>query len=62
MSFSQDSKLTIKALEMAWETRGKPQGVMFHSSGKPLYKQAVPTVTVALPDQEKYESPWKLLG
>ncbi|EPY5524852.1 IS3 family transposase [Klebsiella aerogenes] len=31
MSFSPDSKLTIKALEMAWETRGKPAGVMFHS-------------------------------
>lgn len=31
MSFSPDSKLTMKALEMAWETRGKPVGVMFHS-------------------------------
>ncbi|MGL9773231.1 MAG: IS3 family transposase [Sodalis sp. (in: enterobacteria)] len=31
MSFSPDSRLTIKALEMAWETRGKPAGVMFHS-------------------------------
>lgn len=29
MSFSPDSKLTVKALEMAWETRGKPAGVMF---------------------------------
>ncbi|HEJ7510045.1 TPA: IS3 family transposase [Klebsiella oxytoca] len=31
MSFSPDSRLTIKALEMAWEVRGKPAGVMFHS-------------------------------
>ncbi|EAS0547739.1 IS3 family transposase [Salmonella enterica] len=31
MSFSPDSRLTIKALEMARETRGKPDGVMFHS-------------------------------
>ncbi|MBF7997873.1 IS3 family transposase [Rahnella laticis] len=31
MSFSPDSKLTVKALEMAWEARGKPCGVMFHS-------------------------------
>lgn len=31
MSFSPDSRLTIKALEMAWEARGKPAGVMFHS-------------------------------
>ncbi len=31
MSFSPDSKLTIRSLEMAWEARGKPAGVMFHS-------------------------------
>ncbi|AUX71776.1 IS3 family transposase [Erwinia pyrifoliae] len=31
MSFSPDSRLTMKALEMAWETRGKPAGVMFHN-------------------------------
>ncbi|BAN98321.1 hypothetical protein E05_35550 [Plautia stali symbiont] len=31
MSFSPDSRLTIKAQEMAWETRGKPAGAMFHS-------------------------------
>ncbi len=31
ISFSPDSRLTIKALEMAWETCGKPAGVMFHS-------------------------------
>lgn len=31
MSFSPDSKLTIKALEMASEARDKPAGVMFHS-------------------------------
>ncbi|EMX9226622.1 transposase, partial [Escherichia coli] len=29
MSFSPDSRLTIKALKMAEETRGKPEGVMF---------------------------------
>ncbi len=32
MSFSPDSRLTMKALEMAWEPRGKPGGVMFHSA------------------------------
>ncbi len=26
MSFSPDSRLTMKALEMAWETRGSPAG------------------------------------
>lgn len=31
MSFSPDSRLTTKALKMAWERRGKPSGVMFHS-------------------------------
>lgn len=31
MSLSPDSRLTGKALSMAYESRGKPQGVMFHS-------------------------------
>ncbi|TMP27704.1 IS3 family transposase, partial [Pseudoalteromonas rubra] len=31
MSLSPDSELTSKALKMAWLTRGKPKGVMFHS-------------------------------
>ena len=31
MSLSPDSDLTSKALTMAWLTRGKPRGVMFHS-------------------------------
>lgn len=31
MSYSPDSVLTSKALEMAYESRGRPQGVMFHS-------------------------------
>lgn len=31
MSLSPDSKLTGKALTMAYESRGKPDGVMFHS-------------------------------
>ncbi len=31
MSLSPDSRLTGKALSMAYESRGKPKGVMFHS-------------------------------
>ncbi len=31
MSFSPDSQLTSKALKMAYESRGKPTGMMFHS-------------------------------
>lgn len=37
ISFSPDSKLTSKALEMAWEARGKPDGVMFHSDQNSHY-------------------------
>ncbi len=31
MSLSPDSELTSKALKMAYESRGRPKGVMFHS-------------------------------
>ena len=31
MSFSPDSQLTSKALKMAYESRGQPTGVLFHS-------------------------------
>ena len=31
MSLSPDSELTSKALKMAYESRGQPRGVMFHS-------------------------------
>ena len=31
MSLSPDSRLTGKALSMAYESRGKPKDVMFHS-------------------------------
>ncbi|EPP5373390.1 DDE-type integrase/transposase/recombinase, partial [Vibrio cholerae] len=31
MSVSPDTRLTSKALSMAYESRGKPKGVMFHS-------------------------------
>ena len=31
MSFSPNSELTMQALKMAFERRGKPKGVMFHS-------------------------------
>ncbi len=42
----------MKALEMSWETRGKPGGVMFHSDPEQsLYEQAVPAVTVSIPGQ-----------
>lgn len=31
LSDSPDSNLTMKALNMAWQTRGEPNGLMFHS-------------------------------
>ncbi len=37
MSFSPDSALTGKALTMAWEARGKPTDVMYHSDQRSHY-------------------------
>jgi len=31
LSASPDAELVVKALDMAFEQRGRPQGVMFHS-------------------------------
>lgn len=62
MSFSLDSRLTTEALEMAWERRGKPSGVMFHSDQGSHYTSNKQAVTVAIPDQTKYEQALKLLG
>jgi hypothetical protein len=64
MSFSPDSRLTMKALKK-WH--GKPvvslrRGDVPQRSRQSLYEQAVPAVTVAIPDQAEYESAWKLLG
>lgn len=38
MSYSPDRKLTSDALTMAYETRGRPKGVMFHSDQGCHYK------------------------
>ncbi|MCC8368400.1 DDE-type integrase/transposase/recombinase [Xenorhabdus sp. PB61.4] len=34
MSFSPDSELTKTALAKAFESRGRPQGLLFHSDSK----------------------------
>ena len=44
ISEQPDATLTVKALDMAWEQRGKPSGVMFHSDqgsqyGSRLFRQ-----------------------
>ncbi len=41
MSLSPDAELTQKALVMAFESRGKPQGVMFHSDQGSHYTSKV---------------------
>ena len=47
MSHSPDTKLAAKALTMAFESRGRPKGVMFHSY---LYESKLPSIAMALPD------------
>jgi putative transposase len=37
MSYSPDTKLAAKALSMAFESRGRPKGVMFHSDQGSTY-------------------------
>ncbi len=56
MSFSPDLALTGKALTMAWETRGKPADVMYHSD------HGSQTVIMALSYKAKHESTRELLG
>jgi transposase InsO family protein len=51
MSCSPDSNLTVKKLEMAFESRGKPKNLMFHSDQGSHYTSL------------KYRQRlWKLLG
>ncbi len=45
MSLSPDSKLTGKALTMAFESRGKPKGVMFHSDSNNVLARFHHTLT-----------------
>lgn len=63
MSTSPDTALTVQALQMAWELRGRPTGVMFHSDQVSHYtSRKIPADPVALPDKAKHESAGKLLG
>lgn len=43
MSYSPDTALTATALQMAWELRGRPEGVMFHSD----QGSTIPAVSIA---------------
>lgn len=63
LSLSPNSQLTADALKMAFELRGRPKNLMFHSDQwLPLYQSAVQAVLMALPNKTKYESQGKLLG
>ena len=56
-SAKPDAELVIKALDMAYEQRGKPQQVLFHSDQPPVSATAL-----ALSDAAEHESPRELLG
>ena len=63
LSNSPDSELTMQALMMAYESRGKPKRchISFRSRNA-LYQQKVQTETLALSNHAEHESPRKLLG
>lgn len=55
--------LVIKALDMAYEHRGEPQGVdVPFRSGRAICKSSIPPEAMALSHAAKHESPWQLLG
>ncbi|PXX50938.1 putative transposase [Pseudomonas sp. LAMO17WK12:I9] len=58
LSSKPDADLVIKALDMAYEQRGRPQGLLFHSDQGSL----VSPTALALPHAPKHEPSWKLLG
>ena len=63
MSPRPDAELVARALDMAYEMRGKPEGVMFHSDPRySVWSAKVQAKVMALPDNSKHESTRKLLG
>jgi len=59
-SVRPDADLVVQALEMAFEARGRPQGLMFHSDqgsqGGFNWSSQIPSTLMALPDCTKHES------
>jgi len=63
LSKSPDSSLTKQALNMPYELRGRPKGIMFHSDQGSHYTIIrFPSKPLAGTDKAKYESPRQLLG
>ncbi len=62
VSAKPDADLAVKALDMAYEHRNKPQLALFHSDqGSPVRQAPIPATTLALPDAAEYESPMERL-
>lgn len=57
-----DADLVNKALDMAYEQRGRPQGLLFHSDRAAIWQSSVLLATLALSHPPEHESSWKLLG
>ena len=61
-SLRTDADLVVQALEMAYQQRVLPQGLVFHSDqGQPVRQSKIPSALVALPDTAEYEPSGKLL-
>ena len=63
MSTSPDAELAAKALDMAYQQRGKPEGVIVPlGPGLPICQSPVPAATVAISDEAEHEPKRQLLG
>jgi len=63
MSYSPDTKLTARALSMAFESRNRPKDVMFHSDqGSHYTSRKFRQLLWRYQIEPKYESSRKLLG
>ena len=63
LSANADTALISSALRMAYEVRGQPRDVMFHSDqGKSVYRTEISTASLALQDKAKCQPTGKLLG
>lgn len=63
LSERPDAELVVKALDHAYEPRGKPTGDLFQlRPGQSVCQSIIPSDTLTLPHGAKHESPGKLLG
>lgn len=62
LSNKPDAELVIKALDMAYEQRGRPQGAVPLGSGIAIWQSPVSPTALALSHAPEHEPSWKLLG